>query len=88
MKHKFPYPFCNECLLNLFFFQVKKDAVIFFHAPWCGHCKEFDPVYKKLAKKMKATNENIVFGKRPSVNGICIIRGGSKNVYKSHWLII
>ena len=53
---------------------MKKDAVIFFHAPWCGHCKEFDPVYKKLAKKMKATNENIVFGKRPSVNGIYKIR--------------
>jgi len=43
--------------------KVKKDAVIFFHAPWCGHCKEFDPVYKKLAKKMSATNENIVFAK-------------------------
>jgi len=43
--------------------KVKKDAVIFFHAPWCGHCKEFDPVYKKLAKKMSATNENIIFGK-------------------------
>jgi len=47
--------------------KVKKDAVIFFHAPWCGHCKEFDPVYKKLAKKMKATNENIVFGKYDGV---------------------
>ena len=43
--------------------KVKKDAVVFFHAPWCGHCKEFDPIYKKLAKKMSATNENIVFGK-------------------------
>merc|ERR1712117_136083 len=47
--------------------KVKKDAVIFFHAPWCGHCKEFDQVYKKLAKKMKATNENIVFGKYDGV---------------------
>lgn len=43
--------------------KVKKDAVVFFHAPWCGHCKEFDPVYKKLAKKMSMTNENIVFAK-------------------------
>lgn len=43
--------------------KVKKDAVIFFHAPWCGHCKEFDPVFKKVAKKMLANNENIVFGK-------------------------
>merc|ERR1712050_438348 len=43
--------------------KVKKDAVMFFYAPWCGHCKEFDPVYKKVAKKMLKNNENIVFGK-------------------------
>jgi protein disulfide-isomerase A4 len=43
--------------------RVKKDAVVFFHAPWCGHCKEFDLIFKKIAKKMKVTNDNIVFGK-------------------------
>jgi len=43
--------------------KIKKDAVMFFHAPWCGHCKEFDPIYKKVAKKMLKNNENIVFGK-------------------------
>ena len=43
--------------------RVKKDAVVFFHAPWCGHCKEFDTIFKKIAKKMKVTNDNIVFGK-------------------------
>jgi len=43
--------------------RVKKDAVVFFYAPWCGHCKEFDPVFKKVAKKMLKSNENIVFGK-------------------------
>jgi protein disulfide-isomerase A4 len=43
--------------------KVKKDVVLFFYAPWCGHCKEFDPVYKKVAKKMLKNNENIVFGK-------------------------
>ena len=43
--------------------KVKKDAVLFIHAPWCGHCKDFDPVFKKIAKKMLKSNENIVFGK-------------------------
>lgn len=43
--------------------KVKKDAVLFIHAPWCSHCKDFDPVYKKIAKKMLKTNENIIFGK-------------------------
>ena len=43
--------------------KVKKDVVLFFSAPWCGHCKEFDITFKKVAKKMSKTNENIVFGK-------------------------
>jgi thiol-disulfide isomerase/thioredoxin len=43
--------------------KVKKDAVLFIHAPWCGHCKDFEPVFKKIAKKMLKNNENIVFGK-------------------------
>ena len=30
----------------------------------CGHCKEFDPIYKKVAKKMLKNNENIVFGEQ------------------------
>ena len=29
----------------------------------CGHCKEFEPTYKKVAKKLLKNNENIVFGK-------------------------
>lgn len=47
--------------------RVKKDAVMYFHAPWCGHCKEFDTVFKKVAKKMLKNNENIVFGKMDGV---------------------
>ena len=60
--------------------KTKKDAVMFFYAPWynilfiffniislvslrCGHCKEFEPTYKKVAKKLLKNNENIVFGK-------------------------
>ena len=42
--------------------KVKKDVVLYFYAPWCGHCKEFDATFKKVAKKMSKTNENIVFG--------------------------
>ena len=39
-------------ITNMYFVQIR-----------CGHCKEFDPVFKKIAKKMTANNENIVFGK-------------------------
>ncbi len=43
--------------------KVNKDAVVFFHAPWCGHCKEFKPVYEEIAKEVMAVNKNIVFAK-------------------------
>ena len=28
-----------------------RDAIVFFHAPWCGHCMEFGPKYEELAAK-------------------------------------
>jgi protein disulfide-isomerase A1 len=29
------------------------DVLVNFFAPWCGHCKKFEPNYKSLAKKLK-----------------------------------
>merc|ERR1711937_232098 len=30
--------------------DAKKHVVVMFYAPWCGHCKEFAPVYDEVAK--------------------------------------
>lgn len=29
------------------------DVLVDFYAPWCGHCRKFEPNYKALAKKLK-----------------------------------
>lgn len=33
--------------------EADKDVLIDFYAPWCGHCRKFEPNYKALAKKLK-----------------------------------
>lgn len=43
--------------------QTKKDVLIEFYAPWCGHCKNLEPIYKKLAKQLSKTNPDVVIAK-------------------------
>ncbi|GMT19573.1 hypothetical protein PFISCL1PPCAC_10870 [Pristionchus fissidentatus] len=40
-----------------------KDALIEFYAPWCGHCKSFEPKYKQLAALLAKTEPNLVLAK-------------------------
>ena len=43
-------------------FDKSKDVLIEMYAPWCGHCKNLEPIYKKLAKDLKG-EKNIVIAK-------------------------
>merc|ERR1711988_891532 len=40
----------------------KKHVLVYFHAPWCGECKDFTPVYKKIAEHYK-DDESVVVAK-------------------------
>lgn len=43
-------------------FDKTKDVFIEMYAPWCGHCKNLEPIYKNLAKDLKH-DKNLVIAK-------------------------
>ncbi|KAL3107802.1 hypothetical protein niasHT_017034 [Heterodera trifolii] len=39
------------------------DALVEFYAPWCGHCKAFEPKYKQFATKHSKEEPNLIVAK-------------------------
>merc|ERR1712014_246676 len=37
-----------------------KDVLVMFYAPWCGHCKKLEPVYRDVAKKLEGVGTLVI----------------------------
>ncbi|KAL3538253.1 hypothetical protein ACH5RR_001619 [Cinchona calisaya] len=45
----------NEIVLD-----EKKDVLVEFYAPWCGHCKNLAPIYEKVATAFKLEDHVVI----------------------------
>ena len=37
-----------------------KDVLLEVYAPWCGHCKQLEPIYKKLGKRFSSIDSVVI----------------------------
>jgi len=40
--------------------NAEKDVLLEVYAPWCGHCKSLEPIYKKLAKRFAKVDSVVI----------------------------
>jgi hypothetical protein len=58
--------------------DVKKDVLLEVYAPWCGHCKQLDPIYKKLAKRFSKVGRRLASREAGGCMGAAAAAGGAR----------
>lgn len=43
--------------------QQSVDVMLEVYAPWCGHCKNLEPIYEEVAEKMKEFSDKVLIAK-------------------------
>ncbi|CAL1530633.1 unnamed protein product [Lymnaea stagnalis] len=53
------------CTNNFRFLEYRKHGMwlVEFYAPWCGHCKKLEPIFKDVAKELQTTNSEVKVAK-------------------------
>lgn len=46
--------------LDTIVMDPKKDVLLEVYAPWCGHCKQLEPIYKKLGKRFASVDSVVI----------------------------